>query len=129
MSKIVGVNGLEITYFAMTDTYLRSLGFVSTTTSARSSQAGFQHTWRYQYDHVAVDGARLFIEHPLGIPACRLSALEAPLTAQDVFASVDLHDRPALQAAMAAFYAAHGGMGAALPAVAASKFQPYRRQL
>jgi hypothetical protein len=113
----------------MTDTYLRSLGFVPTTQAPRSSQAGFQHAWRYQYDHVAVDGALLFIEHPLGITACRLSALEAPLTTQDIFASVGLHDRPALQAAMAAFYAAHGGMGAALPAKPAGAFQPYRRQL
>jgi len=113
----------------MTDTYLRSLGFAPTTQAPRSSQLGFTHAWRYQYDHVAVDGAHLFIEHPFGIEACRLSAQEAPLTAQDVFASVGLHDRPALQAAISAFYAAHKGMGAALPAARASTFQPYRRQL
>jgi hypothetical protein len=113
----------------MTDTYLRSLGFAPTTQAPRSSQSGFTHAWRYQYDHVAVDGAHLFIEHPLGIDACRLSAQEAPLTAQDVFASVGLHDRAALQAAMNAFYTAHGGMGAMLPAAPTSAFQPYRRQL
>lgn len=113
----------------MTDTYLRSLGFVPTTQAPRSSQAGFQHAWRYQYNHLAHDGAHLFIEHPLGIAVCRLSALDAPLTVQDIFASVGLHDRPALQAAMAAFYTAHGGMGALLPSRPTSAFQPYRRQL
>jgi hypothetical protein len=112
----------------MTDTYLRSLGFAPTTRSPRSTQPGFTHAWRYQYDHLAVDGSALFIEHPLGIDSCRLSALEAPLTSQDVFANVGIHDRPALQAAIAAFYAAHGGMGALRPPTSASAFQPYRRQ-
>ena len=113
----------------MTDTYLRSLGFVPTAHTPRSSQAAFSHAWRYQYDHVAVDGAHLFIEHPLGIDACWLSATEAPLSAQEVFASVGLHDRAALQAAMSAFYAAHRGMGPLVRATSASVFQPYRRQL
>lgn len=113
----------------MTDTYLRSLGFAPTTRTSRSSQVAFGQAWRYQFDHLAADGMPLFIEHPLGIEACRLSTLEAPLTAQDVFASVGLHDRPALQAAMSAFYTAHGGMGAILPSVPTSALQPYRRQL
>lgn len=113
----------------MTDAYLQSLGFAPTSRAPRSSQPGFGHAWRYQYDHLAVDGSSLFIEHPLGVDTCRLSALEAPLLAQDVFASVGLHDRPALAAAMAAFYAAHGGMGALRPAAPASAFQPYRRPL
>ncbi|MGI4863816.1 MAG: hypothetical protein ACRYFZ_07820 [Janthinobacterium lividum] len=113
----------------MTDAYLRSLGFAPTTRAPRGGQAAFSHAWRYQYDHVAVDGSHLFIEHPLGIDACRLSPVEAPLTAQDVFASVDLHDRPALEVAMKAFYAAHGGMGPLLPTVPASAFQPYRSKL
>ncbi|TVT39404.1 hypothetical protein FNT36_17270 [Hymenobacter setariae] len=113
----------------MTDTYLRSLGFVPTARTPRSSQVAFGQAWRYQFDHLAADGMPLFIEHPLGIEVCRLSTLEAPLTAQDVFASVGLHDRSALQAAMSAFYTAHGGMGAVLAASPASTFQPYRRQL
>lgn len=113
----------------MTDTYLRSLGFAPTTRSPRGSQAAFTHAWRYEFDHAAADGTHLFIEHPLGIDTCRLSAHEAPLAAEDVFASVGLHDRPALQAAMSAFYTAHGGMGALLPATPTSAFQPYRRQL
>jgi hypothetical protein len=113
----------------MTDTYLRSLGFAPTMQAPRSSQLGFTHAWRYQYDHVVVDGAHLFIEHPFGIEACWLSAQEAPLTAQEVFASVGLHDRAALQAAMSAFYAAHRGMGPLVRATSASVFQPYRRQL
>lgn len=113
----------------MTDTYLRGLGFAPTARTPRSSQNAFSHAWRYQYDHLAVDGSALFIEHPLGIDTCRLSALEAPMAAQDVFANVGLHDRPALEAAIKAFYAAHGGMGALLPAVTASAFQPFRRQL
>lgn len=112
----------------MTDTYLRSLGFAPTAQAPHGNGPSFSHAWRYQYDHVAADGAALFIEHPRGIAACRLSALEVPLSAQDVFASVGLHDRPALAAAMAAFYAAHGGMGALRPVVPASAFQPYRRQ-
>ncbi|RZK30603.1 MAG: hypothetical protein EOO63_06320, partial [Hymenobacter sp.] len=83
----------------MTDSYLRSLGFAPTTRAPRGSQA-FIHAWRYQFDHAAVDGSHLFIEHPLGVDMCRMSLLEAPLTAQDVFASVGLHDRLALEAAM-----------------------------
>ncbi len=113
----------------MTDTYLRSLGFAPTMRSTRSTQADFSHAWRYQFDHLAADGTRLFIEHPLGIDGCRLSTLEAPLTSEDVFATVGLHDRPALAAAMTAFYAAHGGMGIPLPNSAISAFQPFRRQL
>lgn len=113
----------------MTDTYLRSLGFAPAAHTPRRSQVAFGQAWRYQFDHLAADGMPLFIEHPLGIDACRLSALEAPLTAQDVFASVGLHDRAALQAAMNAFYTAHGGMGAVLPVAPTSAFQPYRRQL
>lgn len=112
----------------MTDTYLRSLGFVPTTRSPRSSQMVFSQAWRYQFDHLAADGLPLFIEHPLGIDVCRLSTLESPLTAQDVFASVDLHDRSAFHAAMSAFYVAHGGMGARLVTTPTSAFQPYRRQ-
>ncbi len=113
----------------MTDTYLRGLGFVATARAPRAGQHAFDHAWRYQYDHLAADGATLFIEHPLGVDTCRLSTLEAPMAAQDVFASVGLHDRPGLEAAMKAFYAAHGGMGALLPPMAHSFFQPFRRQL
>lgn len=109
----------------MTSSYLLSLGFTPTT---KNSQNSFAHAWRYQYNHLAADGARLFIEHPLGIDACHLSEIEAPLAAQDIFASVGLNDRPALAAAMKAFYAAHGGMGPSLPAVADSVFRPFRRQ-
>ena len=113
----------------MTDTYLRGLGFVPTARAPRGSQNAFTHAWRYQYDHLAADGAALFIEHPLGIDTCRLSTVEAPMAAQDVFANVDLHDRAALEGAMKAFYAAHGGMGALLPASTAGAFLPFRRQL
>ena len=113
----------------MTDTYLRSLGFAPTTRSPRRSQLAFDLAWRYQFDHLAVDGTPLFIEHPLGVATCRLSTLEAPLAAADVFATIGLHDRLALTAAMTTFYAAHGGMGAPLPAPATGAFQPFRRQL
>ena len=113
----------------MTDAYLRSLGFAPTMHSTRSTQVAFSHTWRYQFDHMAADGTRLFIEHPLGIDSCRLSTLEAPLTNEDIFATVGLHDRPALAAAMTAFYVAHGGMGALLPSAVHSSFQPFRRQV
>jgi len=112
----------------MTDTYLRSLGFFPTTRTPRSGQLAFSQAWRYQFDHLAADGLPLFIEHPLGIDVCRLSTLESPLTTQDVFASVDLHDRSAFQVAMSAFYTAHGGMGARLAAKPTSAFHPYRRQ-
>lgn len=112
----------------MTAAYLQSLGFLPTTRSSATSAKGFAHAWRYQFDHLAADGASLFLEHPLGIAACQLSSLEAPLAPQDVFASVGLHDRPALAAAMQAFYAAHGGMGGPLPVVADSAFRPFRRQ-
>lgn len=113
----------------MTDTYLRSLGFVLAAPAPHHRQTSFDRAWRYQYDHVATDGAHLFIEHPLGIATCRLSAVEAPLTPQDIFGSVGLHDRRALEAAISAFYKAHGGMGASLPVRPTSAFQPYRRQL
>jgi len=112
----------------MTDTYLRSLGFAPTARTPRSNNTRFGQAWRYQYDHLAVDGTPLFIEHPLGIEACWLSALEAPLTSQDVFAAVGLHDRLALQEAMSSFYTAHGGMGAPLPSLPTSTFHPYRYQ-
>jgi hypothetical protein len=113
----------------MTSTYLQSLGFIPTIQAVHGSQAAFSRAWRYQYNYLAVDGARLFLEHPLGVDACRLSALEAPLAAQDIFASVGLHDRPALAAAMQSFFAAHGGMGRPLPVVADSPFRSFRRQL
>lgn len=113
----------------MTDTYLRSLGFAPTMHSTRSNQMAFDRTWRYQFNHMAADGMCLFIEHPLGIDSCRLSTLEAPLTSEDIFATVGLHDRPALAAAMTAFYVAHGGMGALIPSAAHVGFQPFRRQL
>jgi hypothetical protein len=112
----------------MTNAYLRSLGFSPTAHMPMSGPASFAHAWRYQFDHLAADGTTLFLEHPLGVDACRLSIYEAPLAAQDIFASVGLHDRPALEAAMTAFYAAHGGMGAALPVATGGAFQPFRRQ-
>jgi hypothetical protein len=113
----------------MTSAYLQSLGFVPTSHPGRDGYVSFAQAWRYQYNHLAADGTPLFLEHPLGIDACQLSATDAPLTAQDVFASVGLHDRPALAEAMKAFYKAHGGMGRPLPAVAESAFRPFRRQL
>lgn len=112
----------------MTDAYLRSLGFAPTVRATRTSRAAFGQTWRYQFDHVAADGTPLYVEHALGIAACRLSAIEAPLTAADVFATVGLHDRPALTAAMDAFFLAHKGMGQALEPMAPSSFAPFRRQ-
>jgi hypothetical protein len=124
---MLGRKVIVFTTFSMTDVYLRSLGFAPTARTPRSSQAAFSHAWRYQYDHLAVDGVALFIEHPLGIDTCRLSTIEAPLEAQDVFATVGLHDRSALEAAIKAFYAAHGGMGSVVRVVAG--FQPFRRQL
>ena len=112
----------------MTDTYLRSLGFAPIQPETRASRAAFNQTWRYRYDHEARDGAQLYIEHPLGIPSCRLSALAAPLAAQDVFATIDLHDRVGLEAAISAFYGAHGGMGAVVPALVSGGFRPFRRE-
>ncbi len=112
----------------MTDTYLRSLGFAPTQPETRASRAAFNQTWRYRYDHEARDGAHLFIEHPIGIASCRLSAMAAPLAAQDVFAVLDLHDRAGLEAAIGAFYGAHGGMGAAVPATPTYGFRPFRRE-
>lgn len=112
----------------MTDTYLRSLGFAPTQLETRSSRGNFSQAWRYQYDHVARDGASLFIEHPIGIDSCRLSALAAPLAAQDVFATLSLHDREGLESCIAAFYAAHGGMGSLVQPFATQAFRPYRRE-
>jgi len=112
----------------MTDTYLRSLGFAATAQNVRTNRTNFARAWRYQFDHAARDGATLFIEHPLGIDYCRLSELATPVAAQDIFASVGLHDRPALEAAIAAFYAAHGGMGQMLPLAAEHTLRSFRRE-
>jgi hypothetical protein len=112
----------------MTDTYLRSLGFAPTQPETRASRAAFNQTWRYRYDYVARDGAQLFIEHPFGIASCRLSATAGPLAAQDIFAELDLHDRAGLEAAIGAFYGAHGGMGKAAPSVHSFGFRPFRRE-
>lgn len=113
----------------MTDSYLRSLGFAATDDSRSSSRPTHAQAWRYQHQTLAQDGARLFIEHPLGIDSCRLSALAAPLAAHDVFATLGLHDKAALEAAIAAYYAAHGGIGALAPVSTPSVYRPYRRQL
>ncbi|MDU0369183.1 hypothetical protein ACFPAF_02155 [Hymenobacter endophyticus] len=113
----------------MTDSYLRSLGFATTDDMHGSTHLAFAQAWRYQHAMLAQDGTRLFIEHPLGIAACRLSRLAAPLAAQDVAATVGLHDRAGLEAAIQAFFAAHGGVGQAVPQATPSIFRPYRRQL
>ncbi|TDN38252.1 hypothetical protein E4631_06210 [Hymenobacter sp. UV11] len=112
----------------MTDTYLRSLGFAPIRQESRASRNNFSQTWSYQFNHAARDGVRLYIEHPLGIDGCRLSTLAAPIAAQDVFATVDLHDRPGLETAIKDFYAAHGGMGPQVSSFAPHPFRPYRRQ-
>ena len=112
----------------MTDTYLRSLGFAPTRQESRTSRDNFSQAWRYQFDHAARDGAQLYLEHPLGIDSCRLSALTVPLAAQDVFAEVGLHDRAGLETAIKAFYAAHGGMGPQVVSFVPHLFRPYRRQ-
>ncbi|RYU81878.1 hypothetical protein [Hymenobacter persicinus] len=99
----------------MTDAYLRSLGFATTESEPDAGRPAFSHAWRYQHEQMTSDGHRLFIEHPLGIDSCRLSTMPAPLVPQDVFAAVALHDRSALETAICAFYAAHGGRGAVAP--------------
>lgn len=113
----------------MTDSYLRSLGFAPTNDTYGSDQPAFAQAWRYQHARLAQDGTPLFIEHPLGMDTCRLSRLAAPLAAQDVAATVGLHDRAGLEAAIQVFFAAHGGVGQAVPQGAPSTFRPYRRQL
>lgn len=87
----------------MTDTYLRSLGFAPTRQESRTSRDNFSQAWRYQFDHAARDGVKLYIEHPPGINSCRLSTLAAPLAAQDVFATVGLHDRAGLEIVLRIF--------------------------
>lgn len=108
----------------MTDTYLRSLGFAPTRQESRTSRDNFSLAWRHQFDHAARDGAKRYIEHPLGIDSCRLSTLAA----QDVFATVDLHDRAGLETAIKDFYAAHGGMEPQVASFVPHLFRPYRRQ-
>ena len=84
----------------MTDTYLRSLSYATAYQESRNSRDTFSQTWRYQFDHAASDGIKLFIERPLSIDSCRLSAFTGLLTAQDVFATIDLHDRAGLEASI-----------------------------
>jgi len=112
----------------MTDFYLRSLGFADNDDSRSATRPAFGQAWRYLHEAPAQDGARLFLEHPLGIAVCRLSMFPAPLAAHDMAATVSLHDRPALEAAIAAFYAAHGGRAGVPSAAVPHAFLPYRRQ-
>jgi hypothetical protein len=112
----------------LTDVYLRSLGFAALRGDAPASRPAFAPAWRYQHDHLAQDGAPLFLEHPLGVNRCRLSATTAPLRSQDVFADLPLQDRPALETALEAFFGVHGGMEPLVPAVDVDQFRPYRRQ-
>ena len=111
----------------MTDTYLRSLGFAPTAYGPKASVADFARAWRYQYGHLAKDGTPLFIEHPLGIDSCRLSAVAAPLAKQDVFAEISLHDRSRLETTIRDFYALHGGMGAPVVPAQSPAFRPFHR--
>ncbi|RAK64551.1 hypothetical protein [Hymenobacter edaphi] len=111
----------------MTDQYLRSLGFSPLSEDARTGRPAFARAWRYQHDLQALDGTSVFIEHPLGIDRCRLSATLAPLRSEEVFADMALQDRPALEAALAAFYQAHGGVGTPRLVVATDQFRPYFR--
>lgn len=115
--------------FMLTDSYLQSLGFTATLLDKKANRADFGHAWRYQFDHNARDGASLYIEHPFGIPDCRVSALPSTLAAQDVFATVALTDRPGLEAAISNFFIAHGGMGAVVVPAPAFGLRPYRRTL
>jgi hypothetical protein len=112
----------------MTSTYLHSQGFAPTAPYEHPTLRTFDRSWRYRHTAQAQDGTCLFAEHPLGIECCRLSALPAPLDAPDVAATVGLHDRPAFEAAVAAFFAAHGGVGKPAPVPAADTFRPYRRR-
>lgn len=111
----------------MTDSYLRSLGFVSTEPERSASQLPFAAAWRYQQTHLAQDGTPLYIEHPYGIDGCRLSTLVAPLDQQDVLATLALTDRVGLEQAIRDFYAAHGGVGTPAPAFVPHLFRPFRR--
>lgn len=112
----------------MTDIYLRSLGFAATDETRSAHTPLFAQAWRYQHPIMAQDGTLLFIEHPLGIASCRLSSIAAPLRPEDVFASVSLHDRPGLEAAIKEFYAAHGGVGVPAPLSVRNTFIPFRRK-
>lgn len=114
----------------MTDSYLRSLGFASAAPAHTADRPAFHTAWRYQHTQQAQDGAVLFIEHPLGIASCRLSMLAAPLAADDIVATVSLHDRSKLEEAIAAFFSAHGGIGPSVPLLTPrNSYMPYRRQL
>lgn len=111
----------------MTHAYLQGLGFVLLQPARFSGPAAFSTAWRYRHERQALDGTPLYLEHPQGVPSSRLSHLPAPLAAEDVFATTSLHDRPGLKAAMAAFYAAHGGLGGAAPVFVPFRHRPGRR--
>jgi hypothetical protein len=57
-----------------------------------------------------------------------VSRLTASLAAQDqeVLLEFSLHDRPLLEKTIQAFYARHGGLGAAIVAAGASTFRPFK---
>ncbi|GAB3841187.1 hypothetical protein [Hymenobacter jeollabukensis] len=112
----------------MTDVYLQSLGFSPLREETRASRPAFERAWRYRHEFQAQDGTSVFIEHPFGIDRCRMSTLEAPLRRQDLLADLALQDRSGLEAALAAFYRAHGGVGDRQPIVVVNHFRPYRRQ-
>ncbi|OUJ71391.1 hypothetical protein [Hymenobacter crusticola] len=113
----------------MTDPYLRSLGFVPTNEERDTARPSFNQAWRYRHNQQAQDGALLFIEHPFGLSACRLSQLEAPLAAQDVVATVSLLDQPALETAIESFFTAHGGRSTVASRAVSQPFRPFRRPL
>jgi hypothetical protein len=111
----------------MTHAYSQGLGFVLLQPARFSGPAAFSTAWRYRHARQALEGTPLYLEHPQGVPSSRLSHLPAPLAIEDVFAATSLHDRPGLEAAVAAFYAAHGGLGAAAPVFVPFPHRPFRR--
>ena len=109
----------------MNDIYFRTHGF-DKLTDEQTQGVGFFTSARYRHTHAAQDGTLLYAEHPLGIPRFRLSTLAAPLDQSNVLADLALTDEAGLDAATAAFFAQHGGVGKVVQEMASQFFRPYR---
>lgn len=112
----------------MNATYFRKQGFDLLPENAPQGANLFTAA-RYRHSCAAQDGTLLYAEQPLGIQRYRLSALVAPLDQAKVFADISLADEAGFELAVAAFFAAHGGVGQPAASLATTNFfRPYRRK-
>ncbi|QNE39619.1 hypothetical protein F1C16_08680 [Hymenobacter sp. NBH84] len=114
----------------MTQAYLSALGFEPLDNHSRTTQRSpNDDSWRCMHTHAAQDGTHVYLEHPYLINRCRLSLSAAPLDQANVLADLSLDDKPGLEAALAAYFALHGGVGPLIKPLSSTPLRPYRRRL